>query len=370
MYLKELNIDELEKQFSFSQFQPGNAILVLIAENDLFFANEIIEYFNSLDLPVLGGIFPGVIYEGRMYKKGAIITTLSVVKGPWLCDDLQKATEVHTVLGSIESGMNNTAFILYDAFTGSIKHFLSEIFLRYGTSLTYIGGGAGTSDYVQKPTVFTNKGIYQDAAVIAVLQGSMSVSARHGWEVFKGPYLVTDSRKNIIKSINWQNAFEVYKAALKEEGIQIDEQSVYEAGWRYPLGVYRQDQEFILRSPIHLNKNRELVTIGEVPDNSAVYVLKTDKKSLLEASDKAVAEVNQSDFISGFVFYAIDYARKVILKDAFHHELLNAHNHINEKHPVAENFGALTIGEIASYSSGSIELFNKSFVIGAINERE
>ena len=370
MYLKELNIDELEKQFSASQFQPNSTILVLIAENELFFAHEIIEYFNSRNLQVFGGIFPGVIYKGKMYEKGAIITTLPALKGLWLFDDLRKEAEVHTLLDTIETGINNTAFILYDAFTGRIKHFLSEFFLRYGTSLTYIGGGAGTSDYVQKPTVFTNKGIYQDAAVVAVLQGNMSVSARHGWEVFKGPYLVTDSDKNIIKSINWQNAFEVYKGALKEEGIQIDEQSLYEVAWKHPLGVYRQDQEFILRSPIHVNKYRELVTIGEVPDNSAVYILKANNNSLLKASDMAVSEINQSVSTPGLVFNAIDYARKVNLKEAFGRELLNTYNRIKERNSRANSYGALTIGEIATFSSGSVELFNKSFVIGALDERK
>lgn len=370
MYLKKLNIDELEKQFSGSQIHPNNSVLALVAENELFFVNEMIEYFNSRNLPVFGGIFPGIIHEGAMYKKGALITTLPVVKGPLLLEDLYSEKVYHTFLDNMESGEKNTAFILYDAFTGNIKHLLSEIYLRQGTGLTYIGGGAGTTDYVQKPTVFTNKGIYQNAAIITVLPGRMSVSARHGWEVFKGPYLITEAHKNIISSINWQNAFEVYKNALEEEGIQLNERSLYEAAWRYPIGVYREEQEFILRSPIHLNNNRELVTIGEVPDNSAVYVLKSDKKSLLKASDAAVSEINQSAYTPGFVFYAVDYARQIILKDAFGEELMNAYNRIKEKHPWSKNYGALTIGEIASFSSGSMELFNKSFVIGALDERK
>ena len=371
MYLEELNIDKLERCFSDLQQNANSTMLALVAEEELFFVNEMIEFFNFRNVNVFGGIFPGLVYKGHQKKKGAIIKEIPSAGSPILFEDLSEVDEGMTLmLDRIKESAKCTAFVFFDGFTTLIKDFLSQTYLKFGTSVNYIGGGTGTSDYIQKPSVFTNKGIFQDAAVMCLVTDPMKIAVRHRWDWVAAPSPVPPGPSNWIKTINWQNAYQVYKEALNEHRVIVKRENLYETAWTYPLGIYREDHEFILRSPIQLNKNHELVCLGEVPENSAIYILEANKDSLLQASATAVFETLKTEIKYSASFGAIDYARSVFLQEAFEEELMNAHNRIRAKNPASWNFGALTIGEVASFPSGSMELFNKSFAIGAFYDHQ
>ncbi|MCF8309332.1 MAG: FIST C-terminal domain-containing protein [Bacteroidales bacterium] len=364
MYLKELDIELLERNFTKNPGEEHPTMLALVAEEELFYVNEMIQFFNNHNIKVFGGIFPGLIYNGQYKTKGAILIPLAAVYEPVVFTDLtQTPFSLHSLFDRIESSDNLVSYIFFDGFSQDIKKFLSEIYLKLGNSVKYVGGGAGTSDYIQKPVVFTNSGIFQDASVICFTHQNARISVRHGWEIFSGPYLITSSEKNIVKTINWQNAYQAYKEALEEFKINLNASNIHKKSLKYPLGVFKEGMEYILRSPIQRTQNNELVCLGEVPENSAVYILAGDEDSLLKASEEAIRDVLKYDGNLLGSFTAIDYLRSVFLGDAFNKEVKNVYNYLTQKNPDSLNYGALTIGEIASYPSGSMDLFNKSFVI-------
>ncbi|MCF8231569.1 MAG: FIST C-terminal domain-containing protein [Bacteroidales bacterium] len=369
MYLENLEIELLEKSFAKRPGDVQDTMLVLVAEEELFFVNEMIEFFNEKKINIFGGIFPGLIYKGQYKTTGAIVFPMPSSCEPVIFNDLtQNPLPVNSLFKEAELSDNILANIFFDGFSQDIKEFLSEIYRKLGNSVKYIGGGAGTSDYIQKPVIISNSGIFQDAAVICFAHQNTMISVRHGWEILNGPYLITSSEKNIVKTINWRNAYEVYEEALKNFKISLNASNIHKTALKYPLGVYKEGVEYILRSPIQRTINNELVCVGEVPENSAVYILAADEHSLLRASDRATEEVLNYDDNPGNSITVIDFSRSVLLGDAFYKELDNVYRKLSQRNPDSVNFGVLTIGQIASFPTGSMDLFNKSFVIGTSYE--
>lgn len=241
-----------------------------------------------------------------------------------------------------------TGFVFFDGFSRDVKRFLSNLYLHFGTSIKYIGGGAGTSDYLQKSCIFTNSGLFQNVAALCLVERDMAVRSRHGWNVLKGPYLVTGSEKNHIQSINWQAASSVYMEALREENIKVNTENIYEIARKYPLGIYMEDHEFILRDPFQITQENELVCIGEVPENTAVHILQADEHSLLHASRGATRDMLYEQSGTDSLFNFISYSRSIFLGKAFTRELRETHRLLKEYNADRINRGALTFGEIAS----------------------
>lgn len=368
MFLKELNIDQLEKHFGNQTASSNMTVMMMVAEEELFFINEVIEFFNYRGIHIFGAIFPGLIYNGIHKDHGAIITTLSTACKPILCD-LSKPCQfpVQPEIREVSENLQ-TGFVFFDGLSRDVKRFLSGLYLHYGTSVKYIGGGAGTSDYLQKPCIFTNTGLFQDAAVFCLANQNITVRSRHGWDVLKGPYLVTGSEKNRVKTINWQAASQVYMGALREQNIKVDAETIYEIAPKYPLGIYMEGHEFILRDPFQATRANELICIGEVPENTAIYILQADKQSLLYASQKATQDmlIEESNAKTSFNF--ISYSRSIFLGDEFSREINETYYLLKKSNTHMINKGAMTFGEIASLPSGFMELFNKSFVTGALHE--
>ena len=68
--------------------------------------------------------------------------------------------------------------------------------------------------FEQKPCLFTNQGLIQDAAVLGLLNIESGIGVSHGWERISGPYRVTEVDRNVIKSLDWEPAFDVYRQVV------------------------------------------------------------------------------------------------------------------------------------------------------------
>jgi hypothetical protein len=332
-----------------------HSLLIFMADNSILNECDINQALRTSSKPILGGIFPGIIYNGEHHESGILIVGLSYgMKTTSIslsdCEVLNQ--KIEDFYKNVDVS-NHSLLLFVDAFADYKIKFIESLYNHFGISVRYLGGGAGSLSFKRKPTVFTEKGILENAAVIGLVKNKIEIGVAHGWTPISNPLKVTEAEGNKIKSINWEPAFEVYKKIIKEHsGLNLEKENFFSIAKSYPFGMTKIQSNFVVRDPISSHEN-ELIIVDEIPQGEFVYVLHGNKEQLLkgarEARDSGVSNNDNSIF-------CIDCISRVLyMKDNFGEEIKT----IDENKNVC---GVLTIGEIAN-SDNSLEIYNKTVVV-------
>ena len=342
-------------------------LLILSCSANGFEPAAIDPILNAISVPIAGGVFPAIIYQQRHYETGTLV---------W---GIRRDFDVHIIEGLSQS---NTAFqdaldeqfantlddelmylVLVDGFARRIGEFVSDLHDVIGIGRQVMGGGAGTLDMVQRPCLLANKGMLVDAAIIAGFQISASIGIGHGWQTVSGPYRVTESSQNTIKSLDWRPAAEVYREAVEAHSNAVfDAEDFSNVAKAYPFGIARLDAERIVRDPILMGDDGSLTCVGEVAEGDHVDILHGHEAGLIAAARAARAEADQGLEQSIDMRLFVDCISRVLfLEGAFEQEIIavNADNK-----PLV---GICSIGEIANHGDEFLEFYNKTSVIAAVH---
>lgn len=347
----------------------AQGLLVLACDADGWTAEGLDPILRDVPVPLMGGIFPNVIHEGTWLEGGTLIVGLGAPFEVALVRDLSAQPDdldERLRQAGVSADPGQGLVILVDGLTRNIERYVESVYSLVGTASGVLGCGAGSLDFVQKPCLFTNHGLIGDAALLARMPFRLHRGVNHGWETLKGPFLVTSSRANVLETLNYTPAFQLYRDLVEaESGLSFAEHDFFAIAKTYPLGIECLDSEILVRDPIRVEGDT-LVCVGEVPENSMVYLLKGDGQRLTESAGVAAAEARESYADTGaavppsvMIFDCV--SRVLFLGEAFDSEMraidagLGEHRHV---------FGALTLGEITNTRSGPISLLNKSTVIG------
>ncbi len=255
-------------------------------------------------------------------------------------------------------------FVFVDGLSTRIASLITDLFGVFGLDLNYVGGGAGSLSFVQKPCLFTNEGLIQDSAVLGLMDWESGIGVNHGWQRISGPFKVTESERNVIKSLDWQPAFDVYRGVVEEaSGQTFTDDNFFDISKGYPFGIARMGTEKIVRDPISLADNGGLVCVGEVPENSHVDILVGDVSSLVSAAGTALEDAKNrfaGEPSDRMVLFIDCISRVLYLEEAFAQELSAVHE------PDVPLIGALTLGEIANTGEDYLEFYNKTAVIAVL----
>ncbi|MBC8490364.1 MAG: FIST C-terminal domain-containing protein [Bacteroidetes bacterium] len=263
-------------------------------------------------------------------------------------------------------GQTKTMFVLVDGFSKRISALVDSLFNVFGLEVNYIGGGAGSLSMKQKPCLFTNGGLVSDSAVLALLDIESGVGVSHGWKEIGGPYKVTSSDRTIINSLDWKPAFEVYREVVERHSKQLfTKDNFFDIAKCYPFGISKLGTEKIVRDPFIIGENNSLVCVGEVPEEVFVHILNGDTSSLVNAAEKALMlgeEAFHAKTSNKTILFMDCISRVLFLEDKFVDELKAVYN---EKFQL---IGALTIGEIANSGKDYLEFYNKTSVVGVLDD--
>lgn len=142
-----------------------------------------------------------------------------------------------------------------------------------------------------RPCIFIPEGVFEDAALVTFLDMKCSLGVHHGWEAAIGPLVVTKSEGNLIKELNWRNAFDVYKEAVEADiGKELDESNFYEISSHYPFGIYMEGGESLVREVLKKNSKGNLLCASDVPENAVINILKGEKYSLVKSAGEDLQE--------------------------------------------------------------------------------
>ena len=338
------------------------AVFILCCDNadeDLSFFNQCLAEF---DIPIFGGVFPGLLSDGKVYEKGALIVGFAVDVNVSLHANMQNAAEQEfspTINLDCPSIM-----VLVDGLANNIDYMTQQIFHLVGHGANVFGGGAGSLSFEQKPCIICNQGIFADALLMISLDQPFELAIGHGWEKLAGPFLASQAQGNQINSLNFQSALSVYQNVVSQHTeLDFNSTPFFEIAKTFPFGIERLDDDMLVRDPI-TTEQQSLICVGNIPENTMLYILHGEADKLISAASNSVKTalsigVQNREFGDGILFDCI--SRKLFLTG----------DYLNELTAIQDNFssgthlvGVLALGEIASGKAGMVNFHNKTAVTG------
>jgi hypothetical protein len=326
------------------------------------------EHLQTLSIPVFGGVFPQIIVDGTARERGTLLLGLHETPEITRIDDLSDPDATYdSQLPDLLTDSYQTAFVFVDAFATRTADLVSSLFDVYGPELAVLGGGAGALSMEQQPCLFTNDGLVEDAGLVVATQAPGTIGVSHGWQEFAGPFRVTDATGAVVRRLGEDDAFAVYRDVVEPDAdVSLTADNFFEVAKSYPLAISRFEAEKIVRDPFEPTADGGLRCFGDIPEGAFVHVLKGEPDSLVDAARTAATaarETPTSDSAALETFFFDCISRVLYLEEQFEREL----------DAVAEGdttplVGALTIGEIANSSHGHLELYNKTAVVGALED--
>lgn len=332
------------------------SLMVLVGDKSEATVNDLINYLNAKKINFFGGIYSGLLVGDKNERTGYIVKKLEPIYSSLVLPYMMRIKlDPETLAGS-------TAIMLVDGLSSKMKDLTDTVYEKLGKNVKYVGGGAGFYDLSHNPCIFNNNGIYKDALHICIVKSEAILAIEHGWKKLQGPFTVTKSYDNITSELDNENAFEVYKNVIEEEeNIILSKEGFFTFAKDHPFGIDEGFGRVIVRDPIALNEENEMVCVATVPQGSQVYILKGDADLLLESSKKiaTICAKDAPDEYTPLLFDCI--SRAMFLEERFNEELRNIQSKMKY---VVE--GALSIGEISSKSNGEIVIHNKSTVLALL----
>lgn len=363
-YIHSEDVHQLENHLT--QFELENetrSILFLMADENQFSNDLLTPLLKTINKPLIGGIFPELIFNGELKKSGVLLLPLPFELRTQVFDLSGNSDEFLNQLEEIQRySMNplSSLFVFVDALSQNKENFMEALFNFFGMSTCYIGGGAGSLSFESLPCIINNQGIHSNAAVIGWGNKPMSLGVAHGWHSFSDVLKITETKRNLVKTINWRPAFEVYKEIVEEHsGMSLTSDNFSELAKSYPLGIEKLDAEMVVRDPFKLCPEG-VHFVDSILEGEYVKVLHGNMESLIAGASKAreFALSKLDEDMDQDSLFCIDCISRVqFMKE----------NYTKELEAVADNkhvSGVLTIGEIANEGDSFLEIYNKTIVLG------
>lgn len=372
MYLNSSYAEDIAKEIIDLDVKDNETAMILLGEEGQTDVDKLIRKLKVHGIEFFGGIFPGLIHGTEVYRSGALVQVFPLIEKPILVRELDRQDFlIPPFEGKIleYTSKKNTVLILLDGMAENITRLLHRTFNSLGNSVNYLGAGAGSLQYEQKPCIFTPEGLFQDAAIIVPIGMGTGLGVRHGLEFISGPVIVTRSNNHAIQELNWKNAYTEYKDIIEKALMKKWNDTEFQKQMEYfSFGIYCKDREYIARVATKVTEKGELICPGGMPENAALSILKNEKEKMVQAASKAANESLSHGSKARNTLVVDCVGRYKFLEKEFDTELTSI---VRELEGIDENVipeGVLSVGEISSYIDGILEFFNYTVVVGRFYE--
>ena len=339
------------------------SVLALAAAPRLEQARVLDDPLQGRSLPIVGGVFPGVVVERAHRSEALVLVGLPRRLRTAIVHDVGSGPPSRSALAGLQQAVaegSGTVLAFVDAMSEGIEELLTAVFDEVGPFASYLGGGAGSLELASGPCILTNEGVLADAAVIGVLDAPSAVGVAHGWRPVGEPMQVTAGSGRTVVELDHEPAATVYLRAVEaHRGQALDLDRFPEIAPSYPLGIVRLDEEFVVRDPVAIDET-SLVCIAEVPERAFVRLLHGDAQALLAAAERSAQDARAHASTQDEIGLVLDcISRALHLGERFDEELAVAD-------PGVPWVGALSIGEISNPGDRFLELHNKTVLAARI----
>lgn len=351
---------------------PGvKGVMVLACERNGDVPDDFNQWLQALSTPVFGGVFPSLIAEGICLESGNLVLGMASPLDVYVVPSLSDATLdydsfLNRTISADKLANTRTMFVFVDGLAPRVGSLIESLFNTFGLHGNFIGGGAGSLVTPQLRCLLTPQGVIRDAAVIAIPQLASHVCVAHGWQPLAGPFEVTESENNVILSLDWEPALQVYRQVIEtHQGSVFDLADFSVTAASHPFGIARLNSEFVVRDPIAIREDGGLICVGDVPRGSSVHIMHGDLATLLAAARKVrqLADTGSpADAAQGVDIFIDCISRSLFMGDNIGQELQSV------RYRTRPQIGAFTLGEIANSEREYLEFHNKTAVVATIWE--
>lgn len=344
---------------------PNMAVMAFVSEASATKVEVIQKASKDLSIPLVGAIFPALVYKSEFQSVGALLVCLPN-KPLWhLQSDLPRDKEelskcIDKISQHLEEDFkesDDTAlFMIFDAMVPNISTILDELYIHLGDSVHYMGVNAGSETFKPMKCLFDSDSIVQDGLLTILLSPQSGALLEHGYKAPDETILATTTTGNCITNINWKPAFDVYREHVKKQfDVEITAENFYKYGVHFPFGIIRADGEVLVRIPVMLGEDKSLYCVGEIPENSILTLLNAPKPKSLHTVKHLIDKLEDNPV--NLLFYCA--GRRMHLEEEATAELKKMDN-LTGSNLFA---GALSLGEIGSSSKGGYPLFHNATLV-------
>lgn len=344
-------------------------LMVLACDANGWQPEQLDPILQACEMPLFGGVFPQVTYQNQNHERGTLLIAFGAVPEVACVHGLSDAEadfdeRVEAATEHWPEPPEVTTMLVYvDGLSSRISALVEGLFANFGLENNFIGGGAGSLSFQQKPCILTNAGLLADVAVLARMPIRSHLGVTHGWQPISAPMKVTGSQGNVVMTLDWEPAFDVYKRMVEaHSGQEMRAEDFFSLAKSYPFGMTKLDTEIVVRDPLMVADGSHLVCVGEVPEGAFLRLLNGTPDSLIAAAKKArelaTPEGVGEEEAASYLF--IDCISRVLFLGERIVDELNA---VGQDQPVN---GAFTLGEIANTGDAFLEFYNKTSVFSIL----
>lgn len=346
------------------------SLLILCCDQNQFCPAVLDPVLQQQTLPLIGGVFPQIIYGEACFERGSIVVGLTqrmtVHTLQHLCDrDADLSAQLLACLTLANHEPHPLTVVLFDTLATRLSALIDGLFMHLGLNGHYIGGGVGSMSLQPTACLLSQAGMLQQAALIAQIDMASGVGIAHGWQPLSRAMKATRVEGTHLLELNYQPAFTVYRQILEYyTGQVIDPENFFELSKFYPLGIRKLDSEMIMRLPLMLTADGlGLVCTADIPEHAFVYVAHGQAEHLLAAADLAQlrAKLNVPmhhqqpaqlvfDCVSRLAFFGTDIGDELAV--------------LSNGQPM---FGAFSMGEIANNGRECLELHSMATAVAYLD---
>lgn len=359
------------------QKSPADYQLILVMGDkslvaDATLLQNIRDRFPAAHIPVLstaGEIWNGIVHDNSLLAVAIHFenTPLKVVEknqkdyndshelGVALANALPKEDLSYALILSCGSLVNGEDLI----------HGITDIL---GNELLITGGMAGDGDRFQSTMVGCADHPQEGNVVLIGFYGEhikVSTGVKSGWTFFGPERTVTRSEKNVLYSIDDENALDLYKRYLGEFAKQLPSSALF-----FPLAILSEDTDVpLVRTILSVDHETGSMTFaGNVPEGARVRLMRTNTEQIINNAGMAgtQAGVNNQNAVLALAINCI--GRKLVLGPMANTEIQSIQKNITPQTLLA---GFYSYGEFSGFFRpvNSCELHNQTVVLTLFDER-
>lgn len=194
------------------------------------------------------------------------------------------------------------AMILNDALAGSADELVRTLYMETGGKYKFFGGGAGDDAAFSRTYVFRGTQVAADAVVaLEILSAKpIGVGVRHGWSPVTEPMRVTESKANIVGSLDAVSTVEVFEQHAEITGQHLD-RDVPLPFFLHNIAGIKLGSGYKLRVPLGIVSGGAVSFAAEIPEGSAISIMNATATSSIEAAIDAASDAMRQlgDFKAG-----------------------------------------------------------------------
>jgi len=262
---------------------PESGVLALISEAQKERVTDIQHIFKNKAMPLLGAIFPELIYEEKFCKEGIWLLCFPELPFYILEENLpQEEKEAERICDEITTQIREhlnhdlevTLYMIFDVMVPNISAILEKLYFSLANRVHYGGGNAGSETFQPMPCLFDSTRLVGNGVLLILLKKHCGAIVEHGYRAPEQTVYATSTTGNRINQINWMHAYDVYKdLVFSKYGVEITPENFYQYSVHFPFGIVRANHHVVVRIPVTLSEDGSLHCAGEVPSNSVLTLL-------------------------------------------------------------------------------------------------